>query len=116
MLALPGHICLFVIDLISFLFVGGVFIGIKSPSSLPIYSKDFQKDAFKYSVRYVSRVLSLYHSTDNQYYIRFYFQVPYQEPAIGAGTMSILSHVTPMVLIVILCVLRSLQVMIFPIF
>lgn len=84
MLALPGHICLFVIDLISFLFVGGVFIGIKSPSSLPIYSKDFQKDAFKYSV-------------------------PYQEPAIGAGTMSILSHFTPMVLIVILCVLRSLQ-------
>lgn len=62
MLNLPEHLCLFFIDVASFLSVCGVYLALKSSTSLPVYSKEFVKDDAAYMVgRYKTNELAKRH-------------------------------------------------------
>ena len=50
MLNLPEHICLFLVDAISFVSVCVIFLALKSSSSLPVYSVEFVRDDANYMV------------------------------------------------------------------
>ena len=52
MLNLPEHLCLFLIDAISFISVCGIFAALKSSTSLPVYSAEFVKDDANFMVSY----------------------------------------------------------------
>ena len=50
MLNLPEHVCLFLVDLVSFLSICGVYLALKSSTSLPVYSTQFVKGDAAYMV------------------------------------------------------------------